>query len=263
MKIEPGAYVPDGTTSAFLGPAAVDANQADWRNIQAAIVSENLVDQVADFSSYLNDASELDAGVCIDYPANADGLSAAQFYSAGGSDGGSTGQDSSDLMSDASSDFERTGFALDRGFQVLSQLQEANLPIQFSPPTSTLSPSSPSQPFVNVPNMEHSYDPTSVRDTNSTSNSFPSLDKKPVTAEDKRLRKKELNRRAAMRCRRRKVERERELEAMVRTLQQRNSQLLQELVRMGSHLASLERTIIQHVTSGCTTFCTKKTMTNV
>ena len=83
---------------------------------------------------------------------------------------------------------------------------------------------------------------------------LPSLDKKPVTTEEKMLRKKELNRRAAMRCRLRKTERVQKLEATVKSLQQRNQELTEEVSSLGAQLSSLEQTLVQHVASGCSAF---------
>ena len=257
----PDLYFPDSMASAFPGPAACDGNLPGWPNMEASIGRETLLDQI---SSYLRDSSELQVEVCTEYAANENGLLAAQSYTGVAIDGGLASNDSLDLVSDSSTDFTQTVFAVEKSLQLPPQPQEANRPISCSSPSSTAPPSpQPTiavRPFANISTSGSTHVTTVGRDTNPTSSSsmFFSLDKKPTNAEERRLRKKELNRRAAMRCRQRKVERERELEEMVRRLQQRNAEVEQELDDLTSHLASVERTIIQHVMTGCTTFLTKK-----
>ena len=84
----------------------------------------------------------------------------------------------------------------------------------------------------------------------------------PQVQEDlKKQRKKERNRIAAMKCRRKKVEREMELENKVKTLRQQNTDLLSEVVRLRTQVVTLKQTVMRHVTSGCPVFAVNSNQT--
>ncbi|XP_065184593.1 transcription factor JunD-like [Sycon ciliatum] len=83
--------------------------------------------------------------------------------------------------------------------------------------------------------------------------SLSSLDPK-AQEELKRLRKKERNRVAAMKCRKRKIEREQDLDGKVKTLKAENGSLTSEIVRLRSQVYTLKQTVMEHINSGCNLF---------
>ena len=246
-----GASLP---SAAFFEPSAVDANPTVRQTINATIGTEPLVDDVASFSSFLNDCPDLWSDLGLNVSGSSPEISAPNFHcdssSVSGSVPTSPASNSTDLLTESSS--EMTGFFLERSRNVVSQRHQ--FPTTFPQPTTSISPCSPMPSFTKISPLDL-LQPTVhavVAEADPPSgSSFLSLDKKPVTPEDKKRRKRELNRRAAMRCRQRKVERERELEGMVMTLRQKNAELLEKVVSVGSKAASLEKLLVQHVASGC------------
>lgn len=67
----------------------------------------------------------------------------------------------------------------------------------------------------------------------------------------KKQRKKERNRVAAMKCRKRKLEREADLEEHVRKLKGHNGELTAEVARLRQQVCVLKQTVMKHVNSGC------------
>ena len=70
----------------------------------------------------------------------------------------------------------------------------------------------------------------------------------------KKQRKKERNRIAAMKCRRRKIEREQDLDGKVKTLKAENGNLTAEIVQLRNQVYTLKQTVMEHISSGCNLF---------
>ena len=68
----------------------------------------------------------------------------------------------------------------------------------------------------------------------------------------KKQRKKERNRVAAMKCRKRKLEREADLETRVSKLKEFNGELTAEVTRLRQQVCLLKQTVMKHVNGGCT-----------
>lgn len=114
--------------------------------------------------------------------------------------------------------------------------------------------------FINIFQLTDSFNTIPIKDEPQNAPSSPPVSPIDMETQEKiKLeRKRQRNRVAASKCRKRKLERISKLEDKVKTLKGENSDLASIVKSLKEHVAQLKQQVIEHIESGCSiqTMCT-------